>query len=221
MRVLSTWKQLDWDEAWEITVRTFAYTNHTILPEALEKWPVWFFEQILPRHLQIIYEINERFLEEVQSAFPGDADRLETDVASSRSTGSGSIRMAHLAIVGSHSVNGVAALHTEILKNELFRDFYEMYPERFNNKTNGITQRRWLKKANPRLAALIIETIGDGWITDLYRAEEAAARWPTDPEFLRAVAPGQDGQTRRRLAGYILHRTTASRSIRIRCSTAR
>ncbi|HLO24492.1 MAG TPA: glycogen/starch/alpha-glucan family phosphorylase, partial [Geobacteraceae bacterium] len=164
MRVLLDLEQLDWDEAWEIIVRTFAYTNHTILPEALEQWPVWFFEQILPRHLQIIYEINERFLEDVQKRFPGDAGRMKrmSIVEENRER---TIKMAHLAIVGSHSVNGVAALHTEILKQRLFPDFYEMYPERFNNKTNGITQRAWLKKANPPLAALIDETIGEGWTT--------------------------------------------------------
>jgi glycogen phosphorylase len=171
MRVLLDLENVEWEDAWEITGRTFAYTNHTILPEALEQWPVWFLEQILPRHLQIIYEINTRFMEEVKKRFPGDLERLER-MSLVEEHWERKIRMAHLAIVGSHSVNGVAALHTEILKNRLFRDFYEMYPERFNNKTNGITQRRWLKLANPALSALISTHIGNGWITDLYELEK-------------------------------------------------
>jgi len=171
MRVLLDLEGLSWDDAWAITIRTFAYTNHTILPEALEKWPVWFFEQVLPRHLMIIYEINNRFLDEVRRRFPGDEER-RARMSLIEEHWERKVRMAHLAIVGSHSVNGVAALHSEILKNDLFRDFFEMYPERFNNKTNGITQRRWLKKANPPLAALISDRIGEGWITDLYELEK-------------------------------------------------
>jgi len=171
MRVLLDLENVEWEDAWEITRKTFAYTNHTILPEALEQWPVWFLEQILPRHLQIIYEINTRFIEEVMKRFPGDLERLER-MSLVEEHWERKIRMAHLAIVGSHSVNGVAALHTEILKNSLFRDFYEMYPERFNNKTNGVTQRRWLKLANPALSALISTHIGNGWITDLYELEK-------------------------------------------------
>jgi glycogen phosphorylase len=166
MRVLIDHERMEWRAAWDITVRTFAYTNHTILPEALERWPVWFFEHILPRHLQIIFEINDLFLAEVRKRFPGDDRRLER-MSIIEENWERKVRMAHLAIVGSHSVNGVAALHTEILKNEVFRDFFEMYPERFNNKTNGITQRRWLKLANRPLAALISDSIGDGWTTDL------------------------------------------------------
>jgi starch phosphorylase len=171
MRVLLDLENVGWEDAWEITRKTFAYTNHTILPEALEQWPVWFLEQILPRHLQIIYEINTRFMEEVKKRFPGDLERLDR-MSLVEEHWERKIRMAHLAIVGSHSVNGVAALHTEILKNRLFRDFYEMYPERFNNKTNGITQRRWLKLANPALSALISTHIGDGWTTNLYELEK-------------------------------------------------
>jgi starch phosphorylase len=167
MRVLMDIEGLDWDVAWEITIKTFAYTNHTILPEALERWPVWFFEQILPRHLQIIYEINERFLNEVRKRYPGDNDRLSR-LSIIEEHWERRVRMAHLAIVGSNSINGVSAIHSDILKNELFRDFYELYPERFNNKTNGITQRRWLKKANPLLADLIDNQIGEDWITNLY-----------------------------------------------------
>ncbi|GAW66069.1 glycogen phosphorylase [Geoanaerobacter pelophilus] len=182
MRVLMDLHNVEWEDAWEITRKTFAYTNHTILPEALEQWPVWFFEQILPRHLQIIYEINENFLKEIREHFPDDPDRLSR-MSIVEEHWERKIRMAHLAIVGSHSVNGVAALHTEILKNELFRDFYEMYPERFNNKTNGITQRRWLKMSNPRLSALIDDYIGPGWTTNLYELEKLRAI-ASDPEFL-------------------------------------
>ncbi|MBU5612395.1 glycogen/starch/alpha-glucan phosphorylase [Geomonas azotofigens] len=182
MRVLMDVEGVDWEEAWDITKKTFAYTNHTILPEALEQWPVWFFEQILPRHLQIIYEINERFLKEIRERFPDEPER-PARMSIVEEHWERKIRMAHLAIVGSHSVNGVAALHTEILKNELFRDFYEMYPERFNNKTNGITQRRWLKMSNPTLSALIDEYIGGGWTRNLFELEKLSAI-AGDPEFL-------------------------------------
>jgi glycogen phosphorylase len=171
MRVLLDLEGLEWDVAWEITVKIFAYTNHTILPEALEIWPVWFFEQILPRHLQIIYEINQRFLDEVKKRFPDHPGRLArmSLVEEGREK---KIRMAHLAMVGSHSVNGVAALHTELLKERIFPDFYAMYPKRFNNKTNGITQRRWLKLTNPDLAKLIDSAIGDAWTVDLYELKK-------------------------------------------------
>jgi len=182
MRVLLDLEGLEWEDAWEITKKTFAYTNHTILPEALEQWPVWFFEQILPRHLQIVYEINERFIREVRSRFPDDPARLAR-MSIVEEHWERKIRMAHLAIVGSHSVNGVAKLHTEILKNDLFKDFYEMYPERFNNKTNGITQRRWLKMANPLLSQLICDYIGDGWTKDLYQLQKLRD-YSTDPQFV-------------------------------------
>ncbi|ABQ25900.1 glycogen/starch/alpha-glucan phosphorylase [Geotalea uraniireducens] len=201
MRVLLDLENMEWDDAWKVTKKTFAYTNHTILPEALEQWPVWFFEQILPRHLQIVFDINTRFMEEVKERFPGDSDRLSR-MSIVEEHWERKIRMAHLAIVGSHSVNGVAALHTEIIKNQLFRDFYEMYPERFNNKTNGITQRRWLKMANPPLADLISEYIGTGWTTDLYELEKLRAA-TKDPEFVprwQAVKRAN----KERLAAYIL-----------------
>jgi len=201
MRVLMDLEGLDWVDAWEICVKTFAYTNHTILPEALEQWPVWFFEQILPRHLQIIYEINERFLEEAEKRFPNDPARLER-MSLVEEHWERKIRMAHLAIVGSHSVNGVAALHTEILKTRIFPDYYEMYPERFNNKTNGITQRRWLKKANPRLDALIGNAIGGGWATDLYELEKLATL-VEDREFLDTWRRVKR-ENKQRLADYIL-----------------
>jgi starch phosphorylase len=185
MRVLIDLEGLEWEAAWKITTHTFAYTNHTILPEALEKWPIWFFEQILPRHLLIIYEINNRFLEEVRQKFPGDNGKLER-MSLIEENWERKVRMAHLCIVGSHSVNGVAALHSEILKTDLFRDFFAMYPERFNNKTNGITQRRWLKKSNPLLSELISEKLGEAWITELFELQqlvplaedqEFVARW--------------------------------------------
>ncbi len=201
MRVLMDLEGLTWNEAWEITVRVFAYTNHTILPEALESWPVWFFEQILPRHLMIIYEINELFLEEVGRRYPGDTAR-EARMSLIEEGWERKVRMAHLAIVGSHSVNGVAALHTEILKDRIFRDFYEMYPERFNNKTNGITQRRWLKKANRGLSSLIDDTIGPCWTTNLF--ELARLRPHADDPAFRDRWHGVKQANKRRLADYIL-----------------
>jgi len=159
MRILVDVEGLDWDEAWRLTTETFAYTNHTVMPEALERWAVDLLGHVLPRHLQIIYEINGRFLDAVRAAGGDDARCRRMSIVEEGDPKR--IRMAHLAIVGSHSVNGVAALHTEILKSQVFRDFYDLRPERFNNKTNGITQRRWLKKANPALAGLITEAIGE------------------------------------------------------------
>ncbi len=166
MRVLIDEQKLEWDKAWDITRQTCAYTNHTILSEALEEWPIGMFGDLLPRNLQIIYEINRRFLLEVRIRYPKD-ERRARRMSIIREEGGRKVRMAHLAIVGSHSVNGVAALHTELLKNDIFRDFEEMYPGRINNKTNGITPRRWLLTANPGLAGLISDNIGHGWIKDL------------------------------------------------------
>ena len=200
MRVLIDIEGLEWDDAFHVTQKTFAYTNHTILPEALEQWPVWFFEQILPRHLQIVYEINERFMKEIKARFPGDHDRLSR-MSIVEEHWERKIRMAHLAIVGSHSVNGVAALHSEILKNELFHDFYEMYPERFNNKTNGITQRRWLRMSNPTLSSLIDDYIGDGWTCNLYELEKLKAV-AGDPEFVERWQ-GVKRKNKEGLCGYI------------------
>jgi len=167
MRVLVDENDLPWDEAWGITQKICAYTNHTIMSEALEKWPLDLFSRLLPRIYQIVEEINRRFCIELQARYGDDWERLHRLAI----IANGQIRMAYLAIVGSHSVNGVAALHTEILKNQELKDFYEMYPERFNNKTNGITQRRWLLHANPSLAELISEKIGRDWITDLSQLE--------------------------------------------------
>ena len=162
---------LGWDQAWETTTQTLAYTNHTLLPEALEKWPVEMFAKLLPRHLEIIYEINRRFLNDVMARFPGDSARV-TRMSLIEEGPERKVRMANLAIVGSHSTNGVAALHSELLRTKLAKDFAEMFPGRFNNKTNGVTPRRWLLLANPSLASLITEAIGDKWITDLEQLEK-------------------------------------------------
>ena len=182
MRILLTHDRLDWKQAWELTVKTFAYTNHTVLPEALEAWPVWLLGKILPYHLQIIYDINKRFLDQVQLRFPGDAQRLQR-MSLIEEGPEQTIRMAHVAIVGSHSVNGVSELHTEILKTRVFCDFFEMYPEKFNNKTNGITPRRWLKHANPGLSRLISRHIGSAWVTNLDELQKLRAL-ANDREFI-------------------------------------
>jgi len=174
MRMLIDGEHLDWDEAWSICVRTFAYTNHTVLPEALEKWPVELIERLLPRHMQIIYEINRRFLQEVAMRYTGDVERLRR-MSLIEEGQEKQVRMSHMAIIGSHKVNGVAALHSELITRTIFRDFYEMYPERFINITNGITPRRFLKQCNPSLSGLISKRIGDDW--------------PTDLEKLRSLAP--------------------------------
>ena len=166
MRVLLDDAQLGWDDAWNLTRKTLAYTNHTLLPEALEKWPVEGFEVLVPRQLEIDYEINRTLLEDVRKRFPGDDGRLER-MSLVEEGAERKIRMAHLAIAGSHSTNGVAAVHSKLLRASTVKDFAEMFPERFNNKTNGVTPRRWLLQANPGLASTITEAIGDGWITDL------------------------------------------------------
>jgi starch phosphorylase len=171
MRLLVDEEGLPWKDAWTITTETFAYTNHTILPEALEKWPEDLFERVLPRHLNIIYTINYFLMEDVARRHPGDTDRMAR-MSIFQEENIKKIRMAHLAIVGSHSVNGVSALHTEILEQRLFRDFFEMWPNKFNNKTNGITPRRWLLSCNPGLSRLITSRIGDDWVTDLDRLKD-------------------------------------------------
>jgi starch phosphorylase len=168
MRILIDEAHLGWDEAWDITVRTLAYTNHTLLPEALEKWPVELFELFVPRHLEIIYEINRRLLENVRSRYPGDQDRPRR-MSLIEEGPTRKVRMAHLAVVGTHSTNGVAEIHSSLLRSHLLKDFAEMFPERFNNKTNGASPRRWLLQANPALAQLVTEVIGDAWVTDLGR----------------------------------------------------
>ncbi|MBN1835818.1 MAG: glycogen/starch/alpha-glucan phosphorylase [Spirochaetales bacterium] len=181
MRLLVDEEGMPWKEAWQITVATFAYTNHTILPEALEKWPISLFGYVLPRHLQIVYEINRRFLEELERLYPGDGER-KARMSIIEEGPEKKVRMAQLAIVGSHSVNGVSALHSRLLREEIFREFYELWPERFNNKTNGITPRRWLRLCNPPLAALITGRLGEGWVTDLQELHGLTAL-ADDPEF--------------------------------------
>ncbi len=166
MRILVDVHHLDWDKAWDLTTRTFAYTNHTLMAEALETWPVAMFEQMLPRHLQIIYEINQRFLTGVMHSFPGDNELRRRMSLIGEEEGK-RVRMAHLAIVGSHKVNGVAQIHTELMKQTIFADFDRYYPGKIINLTNGITPRRWLNQANPLLAALITSRIGAGWLKDL------------------------------------------------------
>lgn len=166
MRLMVDEHELSWEKAWDLTRRTLAYTNHTLLPEALELWPVGLLNHVLPRHLQIIHEINHRFLEEVAEIWPDDGDKRQR-MSLIEEGDEKKVRMAHLAMVGSHSINGVSALHSELLKQKLFPDFYAFKPEWFNNKTNGVTPRRWLLKANPWLSDLITEAIGDGWVTDL------------------------------------------------------
>ncbi len=185
MRLLIDEYVLPWSEAWHITCRTFAYTNHTLLPEALERWPLEVFGRVLPRHLQIILEINAHFLEEVRIRFLGDEERSRR-MSLIEESGERYVRMAHLACVGSHAINGVADLHTELLKRDVLKDFYELWPRKFSNKTNGVTPRRWMVLSNPQLSDLITEHIGDGWIKDLAQlkrleplAEDAGfrARW--------------------------------------------
>jgi starch phosphorylase len=166
MRILLDDAGLGWDQAWDITRRTLAYTNHTLLPEALEKWPLRWLELMLPRHLQIVLDINQRLVEEVRTRFPGEENRVK-QVSLVEEGGERNIRMANLAIVGSHSTNGVAAIHSRLLRTVTVKDLADLYPERFNNKTNGVTPRRWLLLANPALAGRITGAIGDGWITDL------------------------------------------------------
>jgi starch phosphorylase len=166
MRILLDEAHLGWDQAWSLTQRTLAYTNHTLLPEALEKWPVAWFEMMLPRHLEIVYEINRRLLDSVRNRFPGDEGRVQR-ISLVEEGANTHVCMANLAIVGSHSTNGVAAIHSKLLRTTTVKDLAEMFPERFSNKTNGVTPRRWLLLANPALASTITAAIGDGWISDL------------------------------------------------------
>jgi glycogen phosphorylase len=166
MRILIDNEKLSWAKAWKVTVNTFAFTNHTILPEAMEKWSLELFSRVLPRHLDIIFQINQKFMDQVQKKYPDDLEKMNR-MSLIEEDHTKYIRMANLSIIGSHSTNGVAKLHSSILKEKVFSDFYEMFPERFNNKTNGITPRRWLKSCNPELSELITEHIGDSWIKNL------------------------------------------------------
>ncbi|XP_073461162.1 glycogen phosphorylase, muscle form [Aquarana catesbeiana] len=186
MRLFVDVEKMDWDKAWDLTVRTCAYTNHTVLPEALERWPVHLLQNLLPRHLEIIYEINQRHLKLVSSLFPGDTDRLRR--MSLVEEGSVKrINMAHLCIVGSHAVNGVAQIHSDIIKDTVFHDFYEMDPQKFQNKTNGITPRRWLRLCNPGLAEVIAERIGEDYLTNLDQLRKLLS-FVNDEAFIRDVA---------------------------------
>jgi starch phosphorylase len=185
MRLLVDEHFLDWDRAWEITRKTFAYTNHTLLPEALEKWPLPLFAELLPRHLEIIYEINRRFLDEVRLKYPDDESLVER-VSIIEESGPKYVRMANLASLGSHAINGVAALHTELLKATILKDFHTLFPEKFLNITNGVTPRRWLMLSNPRLADLISSRLGDRWVSHLEEDLPLLEPLADDPEFRRA-----------------------------------
>ena len=198
MRVLVDENDVPWNQAWEITQKVCAYTNHTIMSEALEKWPMELFSRLLPRIYQIVEEINRRFCLELTERYGSDPEKIRNMAI----IADGQIRMAYLAIVGNHSVNGVAALHTEILKNQELKDFYDFYPEKFNNKTNGITQRRWLLHANPGLAELVSEKIGKGWITNLEELEKILP-YAEDKEFCRRFMEIKR-QNKVRLADYIM-----------------
>jgi starch phosphorylase len=207
MRILLDEHEIPWQTAWEMTQATMGYTNHTLLPEAMEKWPVSLLEYVLPRHMQIIYDLNHQFLQHVSMVWPGDLVRLQR-MSLIEEGDQKQVRMAHLAMVGSHSVNGVAALHTELVKTSLVPDFYQLWPERFNNKTNGVTQRRWLLQANPLLADLIHRTIGDAWIMDLDKLsglESYATNAGFQHEFMQIKRANKE-----RLAGLIKDTTGIS-----------
>ncbi len=204
MRLLLDEHQLGWEKAWEITQRTFGFTNHTLLSEALERWPLSIFGRLLPRHLEIIFEINQRFLDEVRAKYPGDNEKvarlsLIEEGAEKR------VRMAHLGCVGSHAINGVAALHTQLLTNDLFRDFYQLFPEKFSNKTNGVTPRRWILIANPKQALLMTNKIGKGWIKNLEELKQLEA-FVDDGEF-RDQWRQIKQENKQDLAEYILQTT--------------
>lgn len=204
MRILLDEAQLGWDAAWDITRRVLAYTNHTLLPEALEKWPLPWFEMLLPRQLEIIYEINRRFLDGVRVKYPGDENRV-TRVSIIEEGHPKKVRMAHLAIVGSHSTNGVAEIHTELLKKTVVPDFAELFPERFNNKTNGVTQRRFVLLANPPLAQAITRAVGDGWITDLTQLTKLKEK--ADDKNFRAAIRGAKHEAKVQFAEWLKEAT--------------
>ena len=204
MRLLVDEYVMPWADAWSVTCRTFAYTNHTLLPEALERWSIAVFGRVLPRHLQIIYEINAHFLEEVRIRFMGDEARIAR-LSLIDEGGERYVRMAHLACVGSHAINGVADLHSELLKRDVLKDFYEMWPHKFSNKTNGVTPRRWMVLCNPRLSDLISEHIGDGWIKDLAQLQRLEPL-AENPDFRRRWREIKQSN-KRALAALALERT--------------
>jgi glycogen phosphorylase len=200
MRILLDDASLGWDEAWDITQRTLAYTNHTLLPEALEKWPLAWFEMLLPRHLEIILEINRRFLDDVRQVYPGDEARVRR-LSLIEEGPEEHVRMANLAIVGSHSTNGVAEIHSQLLRKTTVMDLAEMFPERFNNKTNGVTPRRWLLLANPALAHIITEAIGAGWVADLRQLTKLKPL--ADDKAFRDAFYNAAGQAKSRFAEWL------------------
>jgi len=208
MRILLDDARLGWDEAWDLTRRTLAYTNHTLLPEALERWPLHYFQQLLPRHLEIIFEINRRFLDDARRRYPGDEDRIGR-LSLIEEGPEDKVRMANLAIVGSHSTNGVAAIHSGLLRTTTVKDLAEMFPERFNNKTNGVTPRRWLLLANPALAGAITEGIGDGWVTDLSQLTKLKPL--ADDKAFRDVFRNAARQTKARFADWL--QSTSGQSV--------
>jgi starch phosphorylase len=208
LRILLDDAKLGWDDAWDITRRTLAYTNHTLLPEALEKWPVTWFEKLLPRHLELIYEINWRLVNEVWAKFPGDEGRVER-ISLVEEMGGRKIRMANLAIVGSHSTNGVAMIHSGLLRAVTVKDLADMFPERFNNKTNGVTPRRWLRLSNPSLARIITEAIGEGWITDLNQLQKLKPL--ADDEKFRNAFLQAKHEAKERFAGWL--KTTTGQEV--------
>ena len=185
MRLLMDDHHMEWDLAWDITSKSIAYTNHTLLPEALEKWSVSLFEKLLPRHLEIIYEINSRFLQIVRMHYPGDEETLRK-LSIIDETGNRSVRMAHLATVGSHHVNGVAALHSDLITKNLMPEFYDLWPHKFTNVTNGVTPRRWLADSNPALAEVLTDCVGDGWATDMTRLSDLE-KFADDPIVLEKI----------------------------------
>ncbi|MEY3963658.1 MAG: hypothetical protein RLZZ106_913, partial [Cyanobacteriota bacterium] len=204
MRLLLDDKHLDWETAWSITTRSVAYTNHTLLPEALEKWGLDLFGSLLPRHLELIYEINRRFLQQVRIKYPGNEAVLRR-VSIIDEDGSKAVRMAHLATIASHHVNGVAALHSDLVKSELFPDFAELWPQKFTNVTNGVTPRRWVALANPRLAALLTEAVGEGWVKDMAQLRQLE-RFTEDDAFLERW--GQTKLAVKNQLSHYIHRHT-------------
>jgi starch phosphorylase len=200
LRILLDEAHLGWDEAWDLTRRTLAYTNHTLLPEALEKWPVAWFARLLPRHLELVFEINRRLLDHVRARFPGDGERVRRVSLIEEGAGR-QVRMAHLAVVGTHSTNGVAAIHSELLRTTTLKDLAEIFPERFNSKTNGVTPRRWLLLANPPLARTITEAIGDGWVRDLSQLSKLAPL--AGDKALRDAFQNAKREAKTRLAGWL------------------
>jgi starch phosphorylase len=206
MRLFIDQQELSWESAWEITRATVAYTNHTLMPEALERWPVDLLGRVVPRHLEIIYEINRRFLAEAAQVWPADANDRASSVSIIQDGHDPQVRMAHLAIIGSHSINGVSKLHSELVKTRLAPELYRLWPNRFNNKTNGVTQRRWLLMANPRLAHLLDEAVGSGWATD-FEQIRGIERFADDPEFQRRFVAIKRANKERLAA--LVHRSAA------------